>query len=361
MAGTYFVTATDGTGCTITESVSIGQPTALDIKNAIVSPNDCFEGAEGAINLELDGGTPNYSVMWSDSSSGTLIENLVAGQYIATVTDDNGCQLIDTFTLIDPQQLQVGVDVIDVTCYGGHDGSIILAPLGGQEPYFYGIDSTNMGGAPELIGLTAEEYITYVRDANGCYWRDTVLIGENVPMTFELGSDQTIFMGDPITLLPTTANVFGAYDIFWDVQDDSVALSCYDCLNPTLSPFNTTIVTGIITDENGCEIEDQITIFVYAERRILVPTGFSPDGDGNNDLLTVHGKNNAQVSLFRIYDRWGTLVYEDKDFPLNDTSRGWNGKFKGMPMDPSVFVWYVEAEFIDGVKKIYKGETTLIR
>ncbi len=77
----------------------------------------------------------------------------------------------------------------------------------------------------------------------------------------------------------------------------------------------------------------------------------------------VHGNAEQikEIRVFRVFDRWGTLLYEDQNFKVNDASRGWDGRFRGKACDPAVFVWYVEAEFLDGYLETATGNATLIR
>ncbi|MEL6868145.1 MAG: gliding motility-associated C-terminal domain-containing protein, partial [Bacteroidota bacterium] len=112
-----------------------------------------------------------------------------------------------------------------------------------------------------------------------------------------------------------------------------------------------------------CEARDELVLNVIKDRTVFVPTGFTPNGDNTNDRLLVHGRNIRQtnVDFFRIYDRWGTLLYEDRDFSLNDATRGWDGTFRGEEMDPGVYIWSLQATFIDGRVEQYKGDTMLIR
>jgi len=98
-----------------------------------------------------------------------------------------------------------------------------------------------------------------------------------------------------------------------------------------------------------------MTVFIEFENIIWVPNIFSPNGDGSNDILFVRGKG-IQSVLFFIYDRWGEKVFETTDINL-----GWDGTFNGEPMNKAVFVYYVEATFIDGSKATKKGDVTLIR
>ncbi|HMQ89265.1 MAG TPA: gliding motility-associated C-terminal domain-containing protein, partial [Flavilitoribacter sp.] len=97
--------------------------------------------------------------------------------------------------------------------------------------------------------------------------------------------------------------------------------------------------------------------------RVFVPTGFTPNNDGTNDRLLVHARagNPVEVVTFRVFDRWGELVYEDGGFMANDPDRGWDGAFRQQPMNSGVFLWSLEVQYQDGNRESFKGSTTLIR
>ena len=123
-----------------------------------------------------------------------------------------------------------------------------------------------------------------------------------------------------------------------------------------------TITNGVsAVDSVGCRATDSVKVTVMKPRYIYVPTGFSPNKDQINDRLTVRGKDGTKITVFRVYDRWGELLYEAQNFKINDVSFGWDGTFKSEPMVSGLYVWYLEAEYIDGAKETMKGGTTLIR
>ena len=93
----------------------------------------------------------------------------------------------------------------------------------------------------------------------------------------------------------------------------------------------------------------------------VVPTGFTPNGDGVNDLLLVHGRPGTQVLLFQIFDRWGELLYTKEDFPVNDPNTGWDGTFRDEMLNSGVFVWSLTVVHEDGTEELLRGQTTLIR
>ena len=130
----------------------------------------------------------------------------------------------------------------------------------------------------------------------------------------------------------------------------------------TLSQPQHTIIYELYgIDSRGCEATDRITVFVDKPRVVAVPTGFTPNNDATNDILMVHGLAGTKIKVFKVYDRWGELVYEVKNFDVNDSSIGWDGTFRGEPMNSGVYLWYVLAEYIDGAEEAFKGQTTLIR
>lgn len=146
----------------------------------------------------------------------------------------------------------------------------------------------------------------------------------------------------------------------------SDSLHCYDppeCSSVWVKPSYSNVYHLTVTDANGCQSDATVRVEVEKPRGVYVPSGFSPNGDGNNDLLLVHGKSRQilRVKLFRVYDRWGELVYEDLDFPVNTGDRGWNGTFRGADCPEGVYVWYVEVEYLDGFEQVLRGNTTLIR
>jgi len=104
-----------------------------------------------------------------------------------------------------------------------------------------------------------------------------------------------------------------------------------------------------------------IRIFVDKPKLVVVPTGFTPNNDGFNDLLIVHGKPGTTILDFQIFDRWGEMIFQDKDFPVNSLNNGWNGEFRSKQMNSGVFIWYVVALHEDGTEEVFSGQTTLIR
>ncbi len=363
--GNYIVTVSDVNGCTSTTSVQISEPDELIIDEFAINNVGCFGENTGALTPDVRGGNTPYQYNWSNGATTITTSNLFAGNYGLTVTDASGCTAVSTESVAQPAQpLTATSDTDDVICFEGFDGQIHLFPVGGTQPYMYSTDGINFNGSSTQIGLYAGTYNNVtVQDANGCEVQlPSMGIFESPSLEVNLGLDTTIIFGNSFSLNPIVTNATGAITYEWTPRDNEHTL-CDVCPPPyfidsldTQTSFKVTV-----TDERGCTASDIITIFVKKFREVLVPTGFTPNTGNINDLLVVHGREGTTIKVFRVYDRWGELVYENTDFAINDMSAGWDGTFKGEPMNPAVYVWYLEAEFEDGQTQIFKGETTLIR
>ena len=129
------------------------------------------------------------------------------------------------------------------------------------------------------------------------------------------------------------------------------------------SPQTTTTYTLTSTDPNGCIAVDQVTVTVIPseEYTVFVPNTFTPNGDGANDLFLLYGYNLDLVLSFRIYDRWGQIVYLDEQFDPYDNQRGWDGSFQGQPVNAGVYAWVAEVRTKAGKQVIQYGNVTLLR
>lgn len=160
------------------------------------------------------------------------------------------------------------------------------------------------------------------------------------------GSDQSMIQGSSVQLVSTEQG--NSYS--WK---PSAGLSCTACKEPLASPLQTTIYYLTITNWKGCSATDSVTVFVDIPE-LFVPNIFSPNSDGVNDKLFVHGRFKS-VEL-AVFNRWGQKVFESSDQNI-----GWDGTFKGQALDPGVFAYVVKVIYLDGRKETKQGNVTLIR
>ncbi|MDP1879681.1 MAG: gliding motility-associated C-terminal domain-containing protein, partial [Parachlamydiaceae bacterium] len=138
--------------------------------------------------------------------------------------------------------------------------------------------------------------------------------------------------------------------------------SCANCLRQEWIPSNSGIYEVVITDQAGCSASASVRVLVKNRVDIYIPNVFSPNGDGENDLWTVHGGASVlALNSLQIFDRWGDMVYSLQDpVPLNAWP-GWDGVFRGDPVNPGVFVYYLEVELVNGEVVLKKGDVTVVR
>jgi len=361
-AGITRVTITDARGCEAVTTVTLSEPTLVQVALEAKDIN-CFGDQTGSAKAIASGGVPPYIYRWWNGRESSEIDGIGAGVFGMSVTDANGCTTPSLIEIRQPAEpLSSEIAIQEPRCFGDYNGRIIFTPTGGTPPYRYGLDNKPFNGSAIQIGLKAGFYEPKIIDNNGCI---TVLspveVTQKEQLSVDLGPDVRILLGQDTQLVAEVLNYQGNFDISWS-PEDSVWLSCLDCLNPSVYSLQYNNYFEVFAiDSLGCRSTDQILVSVDKPRKVYVPTAFSPNGDLTNDLLLVHGQKSSKVLEFRIYDRWGEMVYEAKDFPFNDTNTGWDGTFRGQPLDPGVFVWVLEVEYVDGETEVYKGNTTLIR
>ena len=129
---------------------------------------------------------------------------------------------------------------------------------------------------------------------------------------------------------------------------------------PWVRPDQTTSYSIQVINENGCVAEDMIQVRVSKDRLIFIPNVFTPNNDGTNDIFFIFGgKGVKEIKKFRVFNRWGEVMYELNNFQHNEPNLGWDGTFRGDALNPAVFVYLAEVEFIDGRIELYKGDVTL--
>ncbi len=139
-------------------------------------------------------------------------------------------------------------------------------------------------------------------------------------------------------------------------------LSCYDCANPVANTVSTTQYQVKVKNEYSCTDTSLITIKTFTNTVINIPTAFTPDGNGQNDIFYVIGtKDIQQVKDFSIFNRWGQKVFAVGNVPANDKQFGWNGKINGTLGAPGGYVYNITIELSKGITQSYKGVVMLIR
>ncbi len=174
--GTYCVTVTDANGCTKTTCATVTQPAVLTL-NVVPAAVSCNGGANGAINLTVTGGTPDYTYLWNNGATTQDLSGVPAGTYCVTVTDLNGCTKTTCATITQPAALTASAVATDDACFQQANGDVDLTVAGGAAPYIY--LWSNGAATQDLVNVAAGTYCVTVTDANGCTASTCVTVLEN--------------------------------------------------------------------------------------------------------------------------------------------------------------------------------------
>jgi len=228
-AGTFTYTISDANTCSVTDSVTISEPSALSVTPTTANVS-CNGLSDGTATLAISGGTAPYNIDWGSADTNAL----PAGTYIFTVTDTKTCSLTDSITISEPTTLTATATTTDVSCKGGSDGTASLSLSGGTAPYM--ID----WGFMSPLALPAGTYAYTITDDNGCSFTDTVSIAEPAALQHSITTTDVLCNGDAsgTATLDTTGGT-APYIVDWQGQDPA-ALSAGT-------------YTVLVTDAMGCD------------------------------------------------------------------------------------------------------------
>ncbi len=275
-AGTYSITIGDGSGCTATATAVITQPvSAINCSIPNVNGILCNGATTGTASANVSGGTPNYTYTWSPSGATTSsISNLSAGSYSITVKDANGCLITDTITIFQSPLLTCNIPTFNnVLCAGSNTGSATASPSGGLSPYTY---SWSPGGetTASISNLSAGTYTVTVSGANGCPTTAAVTISEPSLLAAGIISSTNVLCNGGTTGSAVSSSSGGSspYTYNWTGGGTTA----------TVSNLSAGTYTLTVTDANGCETTDMVTITQPSSLRCSIPT-FSNTGCETQD------------------------------------------------------------------------------
>ncbi|MEM8909737.1 MAG: gliding motility-associated C-terminal domain-containing protein, partial [Bacteroidota bacterium] len=372
-AGTYTLTIINtSNGCQVTTATEVIEDRMAPVVDAgqLSEKLDCntpilqLQGSASA-----NGEAMNYQ--WS-SRDGQLIEGAdqlqawvnEPGTYQLLVTNlSNGCVAMDEVVVEKNEDVPYDANVLVEAplCFGDDGRFVVNDVLGGAGPYLFSLDEGLNYTTDSIYLMTPGNYTLHIQDINGCDYEHQVFVPRVPELQVGLEPNLEIRLGEQHQLI-ATVNVpdFQIDRIIWN---PAITLSCTDCLDPVAAPVDPTTYELTVVTQNGCVDSAQVTIEVRKDRDIYIPNAFSPNDDGQNELFMIFANNLgiAQVNQFQVFSRWGELVFSANGFLPNQRDFGWDGRFRGEALNNGVFVYFAEIEFIDGVKKMYKGDVVLMR
>jgi hypothetical protein len=289
-AGTYTVTVTDANGCTTTASVTLEEPDELTATAAVTSDYNgadisCFGATDGEASVTPTGGTTPYSYLWSNGSTSASATNLGAGSYTVTVTDANGCSIVKTVTLSEPNLLTAVISAqSDASCNGFADGSATVAASGGTPAYTY--DWSDSGTGATRTDLSAGTYTITVTDANGCSAVVSVTIGQATTLVATAThTDVSCNGGDDGTITVTATG--GTTPYTYDAGAGTVA-------GNVISGLIAGDYTVTVTDDNGCSVTVDVTI---EEPATALSASAAVTSDYNGEDISCFGAADGEAEV----------------------------------------------------------------
>lgn len=246
-----------------------------------------------------------------------------------------------------------------IDCFGHKNGMFSYRGNDGTLPYRYKLNNGLLNTNNQFNNLGEGDYKITVIDSNYCSYSDSISIIEPAELLVDAGVDTSIIFGNTVRLNATILSNHSNVSYHWFPNN---FLSCIRCSSPFSTPNQSLNYTLTVTNANGCETSDNISIRLSQLRSLFVATGFTPNNDGVNDVLLIQGYDDlVHVHDFKIFDKWGELVFEQHNISPNDPRFGWNGLLNKKPMNPAMFTWTATVEYNDGAVLTEFGQAYLIR
>lgn len=352
----YQLTIADFAGCFLTKTIVVQKaspPTSAVIKVL----NDHCGQSIGSIEItNIIGGEAPYTFS-IDSLSFTsgIIKQLSSGSYTVYIKDANGCVLKrENVAIMDEQ----GVNDLSLTVKQAYCGKTvgeitITSVYGGTTPYYFSIDSNGYSSANTFTNIPPGNHKLYVRDKFNCvYEKEFTIDFRTLPVFTLTGADTAVCYGESVTLR-VEGDESMIRNISWNIPalGDSALLTVKENKQVSVS----------IKDVNGCIIVNDKFITMKAcnppEKCLVIANAFTPNNDGLNDLI-VPVVNGCRVDsiMFKIYNRWGELVFE-----TTQLGKGWNGDYKNNPQPSGSYAYVYMYITEDAIVRQQKGSFVLIR
>ncbi|HEU4718609.1 MAG TPA: gliding motility-associated C-terminal domain-containing protein, partial [Bacteroidia bacterium] len=355
-AGSYTVVISDANGCSVTQNDSIISPVVLVPGVPLITDATCNNSADGAISYSVSGGSPPYTYSWTGpngyTSASQNISGILPGNYTLTVTDANGCSISDTLAVGSTMVVLANAGNDTVFC---QSGSILLNGTGSTNAVTYQwvqLPGMNVVGNAATATITpppgATTYVLIV--SNGaCTDSDSIVVNSLPPPNADAGPDIEIFTGMNATIGGSPTGPPGS-TFAWG---PSTGLGDPTISNPVAAPGTTTTYTVVVTDGNGCTGSDTMTLTVVPS--IEFPNGFSPNGDGINDVWVIDNIQLFPHCHVEVYNRWGEMLFASDGY-----NTPWDGRYQGKDLPVGTYYYIIklnDPNFPDD----YTGPITIMR
>lgn len=312
LPGEYCLSVIDANNCTAQTCMTITEPevltTSLEVTDAL-----CGD-ANASADLSVSGGSAPYGFLWSNGAATEDLNGVNGGTYEVTITDINGCTVTISATLQSTPGVLATATVTDNNCHGASQGSIDLDVASGSAPFRYEWSSGST--QEDLTDTPAGLYTVTVIDANGCTFTDEYAVNENPALVIDTmvtrsptGYEISTWLGNDGSISTVVSG--GTPDYSWSWSNGSSDANIGNLPAGTYSLQ--------VTDALGCIAAIEITLDQPSD--LVMPTGYSPNGDGANDDFRIQGLDAYPSNTMTVINRWGNVVYDRLNY-RND----WKGE-----------------------------------
>jgi gliding motility-associated-like protein len=311
-AGTYTITVNDTQNCSVVRSIEISQPNELTASLTANGSINCYGGRTSA-TVNTNGGTPDYSYVWSNNVAGsqsTTANNLSAGTYTVTVNDTNGCSIVKSIEITQPNELTATLSAGEINC-GGMTANAIVTVSGGTGIYVYhwsdNVTSSNAGTASNL---SAGTYTVTVNDANGCSVVRTIEITQPDELTASLSAGEILCYGETTTATITANGGSGTYQYQW--SDDAGRTTAI------ANGLHAGTYTITVNDTQGCSVVRRVEITQPRELTASLTANGSINCYGGTTSATVNANGGTPNYSYV----WSNNVTGSQNTTANNLSAG---------------------------------------
>ncbi len=346
-AGNYQLLATDTSGCQISFEFGLFAKPSQDVFIDIQSSCDTF-----TITLLPS----NYLYEWNNGFVGSRFMSLASATYEVLVTDENNCQSQIAVLVPETTESSYTVNVTSPTCPNDVGGSIEIVPIDNTVPTLYSIDNGKTYTIAERFhDLVPGIYELIALNNKGCQEILNVEIESPAPLSVQVIANQPLDVR-PFTEISLSAVVQGnAQSYQWLPNEiDSESATTRFVASRDMD------IRLIVQDERNCKAVATVKLTIELGD-IFIPDIFSPNGDGVNDVFTFFsdGQSGEMIEELRIFDRWGNLIFEAIEIPLNNVQVAWDGSNGNQIMPIGNYVYQGVVRFGNEVRKQFKGLITL--
>ena len=358
--GQYNVLVTDTKGCTLQQVFNIVNPTALSLDAFILNADACNQPESGRVNLIVSGGTKPYSYRWSNGATSSTIEDVLPGTYVVEVSDAFGCTQQGTYTVLQPEPLQIGFSSQPfIDCENRIAGVRVLANVkGGLGNYSYSW-SRGESNTSEMLLTTSGRLTLEITDGRGCFQMNSIDIdipelGEADYFYNALSLDETgeLAIKDPVSFFDESIGEI--IDWQWDFGDGFES-SEVDPIHVYDAPGQYEVVLTT-TDRTGCTSEKRAVLDLTKGYEVIIPNAFTPNGDGNNDFFRPEMRGLTEVQLI-IFNTWGEVVWSTRDVE----SKGWDGFVNSKRVENGNYIYKMIGISFNGLKVERDGIFALLK